>query len=165
MVSVCLSSCNTYHLTWVSLTLDVGYLFTAAPAKHSCCSLRHRTLIPSPVTSTTWWCFCFGSVSAFFLELFLRWSPVAYWVPTDLGSSSFSVLSFYLLILFMRFSRQEYWRGLPFPSPADHVLLELSTMTLPSWMALYSMVHTFIDKGIFLKDAKIVHKQKEELWK
>ena len=26
---------NTYHLTWVSLTLDVGYLFTAAPAKHS----------------------------------------------------------------------------------------------------------------------------------
>ena len=32
-------SCNTYHLTWVSLTLDVGYLFTAAPAKHSHCSL------------------------------------------------------------------------------------------------------------------------------
>ena len=30
---------NTYHLTWVSLTLDVGYLFMAAPAKHSCCSL------------------------------------------------------------------------------------------------------------------------------
>ena len=32
-------SCNTYHLTCVSLTLDVGYLFTAAPAKCSCCSL------------------------------------------------------------------------------------------------------------------------------
>ena len=30
---------NTYHLTWVSLTLDVGYLFTAAPAKCSYCSL------------------------------------------------------------------------------------------------------------------------------
>ena len=28
-------SCDTYHLTWVSLTLDVGYLFTAAPARHS----------------------------------------------------------------------------------------------------------------------------------
>ena len=25
-------SCNTYCLTWVSHTLDVGYLFTAAPA-------------------------------------------------------------------------------------------------------------------------------------
>ena len=24
-------SCNTYHLTWVSLTLDMGYLFPAAP--------------------------------------------------------------------------------------------------------------------------------------
>ena len=32
-------SCNTYYLTWVSLTLDVGYLFTAAPAKRSRCSL------------------------------------------------------------------------------------------------------------------------------
>ena len=26
-------SYNTYHLTWVSLTLDVGYLFTAAPVQ------------------------------------------------------------------------------------------------------------------------------------
>ena len=37
-------------------------------------------------------CFCFGSVSSVFLELFLHWSPVACWAPTDLGSSSFSVL-------------------------------------------------------------------------
>ena len=28
-----MSSRNTYRLTWVSLTLDVGYLFTAAPAE------------------------------------------------------------------------------------------------------------------------------------
>ena len=34
-----MASCNTYHLTWVSLTLDMGYLFTAAPAKRRCCSL------------------------------------------------------------------------------------------------------------------------------
>ena len=42
MVLVCLPSdalSQHYHLTWVFLTLDVGYLFTAAPAKHSCCSL------------------------------------------------------------------------------------------------------------------------------
>ena len=32
-------SCNTYHLTWVSLTLGVGYLFMAAPASRSHCSL------------------------------------------------------------------------------------------------------------------------------
>ena len=58
------------------------------------CSLQHGTLLPSQVTSTAGCCFCFGSISLFFLELFLYWSPVAYWTPTDLGSSSFSVLYF-----------------------------------------------------------------------
>ena len=32
-------SVSAYCLSGVSLTLDVGCLFTAAPAKHSCCSL------------------------------------------------------------------------------------------------------------------------------
>ena len=36
------------------------------------CSLQHQTLLPSPVTSTTGWCFCFDSVSSIFLELFLH---------------------------------------------------------------------------------------------
>ena len=35
----------------------------------------------------------------------------------------------------MGFSRQEYWSGLPFPSPVDHILSDLSTMTCPSWVA------------------------------
>ena len=60
-----------------------------------------------------------------FLELFLHWSPVAYWAPTCLESSSFSVLSFCLFILFMGFSRQEYWSGLPFPYPVDHILSDI----------------------------------------
>ena len=50
--------------------------------------------------STGVYCFCFGSIPSFFLELFLHWSPVAYWAPTDLRSSSFSILSFCLFILF-----------------------------------------------------------------
>ena len=99
------------------------------------CSLQHRTLLLSPVTSTSWYCFCFGSIPSFFLEWFLHWSPVAYWAPTDLGSSSFSILSFYLFILFMGFSRQEYWSGLPFPSPVDHILSNLSMLTCSSWVA------------------------------
>ena len=70
------------------------------------CSLQHRTFTSSPITSTTGHCFCFGSVSSFFQELFFLYSPVAYWAPTDLGSSSFSVLSFCLFMLFMGFSRQ-----------------------------------------------------------
>ena len=32
----------------------------------------YQTLLPSPITSTTHCCFCFGSVSSFFLELFLH---------------------------------------------------------------------------------------------
>ena len=103
------------------------------------CSLQRRTLLLSPVTSTTGCCFCFGSVSSFFLELFLHWSPVAYWAPTDLGSSSFSVLFFCLFILSMGFPRKEYWSGLPFPPPVGHILSELSTMTHPSWVAPHSM--------------------------
>ena len=94
------------------------------------CFLQHQTSLLSPVPSTTWYCFFFGSIPSFFLELFLHWFPVAYWAPTNLGSSSFNILSFCLLILFIVFSRQEYWSGLPFPSPVDHILSDLSTMTL-----------------------------------
>ena len=90
--------------------------------------------------------FCFGSISSFFLVLFLQSSPVAYWATTDLASSSFSVLNFCLFILSMGFSRQEYWSGLPLPSPVNHVLSELSTMTCPSWVALCDMAHSFIWK-------------------
>ena len=89
------------------------------------CSLQHWTLLPSPVISTTGCCFCFGSVSSLFLELFLHCSPIAYWAPTSLRSSPFSVLSFCLFILFMVFSRQEYWSSLSFPSPVDHILLDV----------------------------------------
>ena len=63
------------------------------------------------------------TIPSFFLKLFLHWSPVSYWAPTNLGSSSFSVLSFCLFILFMGFSRQEYWSGLPLPSPVDRILV------------------------------------------
>ena len=68
------------------------------------CSLKHQTLLLSPVTSTAGCFFCFDSLPSFFLDLFPHWSPVAYWAPTDLGSSSFSVLSLCLSILFMGFS-------------------------------------------------------------
>ena len=115
-------------------------------------SLQHQTLLSLPVTSTSGCCFCFGSVTSFFLELFLHWSPVACWAPTNLESSSFSVLSFCLSMLFMGFSRQEYWSGLPFPSPVDHILSELCTMTCLSWVALHGMAHSFIEL-----DKPVVH--------
>ena len=92
-----------------------------------------------------WWCFCFGSVSPFFLVLFLHSSPVAYRATTDLESSSFSVIFVCLFIQFMGFSSQEYWSGLPFPSSVDCILSGLSTETRPSWVALHGMAYSLIE--------------------
>ena len=52
--------------------------------------MQYCPLPPSLVTSTTGHCFCFGSVSSFFQELVFHSSPVAYWAPIDLGSSSYT---------------------------------------------------------------------------
>ena len=142
MFTLAISCLTTSNWPWfIDLTFQIPMHY---------CSLQHRTLLPSPVTSTTECWFCFDSLSSFFLELFLHWSPVAYWAPTDLGSSSFSVISFCLFILFMGFSRQEYWNGLPFLSPVHDVLSELSTMACPSWVALHGMALGFIglDKAV-----------------
>ena len=137
MFTLAISCLTTSNLPWfMDLTFQVPMQYF---------SLQHQTLLPLPVTSTTGYCFHFGSVSSFFLELFLYSSPVAYWAPTDLGSSSFSVLSFCLFILFMGFSQEQYWRCLPFPSPVDHILSELSSMTRASWVTLHSMAHSFIE--------------------
>ena len=142
--TLAISCLTTSNLPWfMDLTFQVPMQY---------CSLQHWILLPSPVTSTTGCCFLFDSLSSFFLVLFLHWSPVAHRVPTDLGSSSFSILSFCLFILFMGFSRQEYWSGLPFPSQEDHVLSDLSTMTHPSWVALHGMAHSFIEL-----DKAVVH--------
>ena len=69
-----------------------------------------------------------------------------------IGHWIFSVLSFCLFILFIGFSRQEHRSGLPFPSPADHILSELSTMIHLSWVALCGMAHSFIEL-----DKAVVH--------
>ena len=128
MFTLVISCLTTSNLPWfMDLTFQVPMQY---------CSLQHGALFTSPVISTTGHCFHFGSVSSFFLKLFLHSSPIAYWAPTDQGGSSFSVLSFCLFTLFMGFSRQEFWSGLPLPSPVHHLLSELSTMTTlggPTW--------------------------------
>ena len=45
---------NTYHLPWVSLTLDGGYLFMAAPAKCHLCSLPWMRVSPHDCPSLPW---------------------------------------------------------------------------------------------------------------
>ena len=118
--TLAISCVTTSNLPWfIDLTFQVPMQY---------CSLQHQTLLLSPVTSTTEYCFAFGSIPSFFLELFLHWSPVAYWAPTDLGSFSFSILSFCLLILFMGFSGKN-------PKVVCHSLLEWATFyqTSPPW--------------------------------
>ena len=66
------------------------------------------------------------------------------------GKFIFQCPIFLPFMLFMGFSRQEYWSGLPFTSPVDHVLSELSTMSSLFWVALHGMAHslTELDKAV-----------------
>ena len=87
MFTLAISCLTTANLPWfMDLTFQVPMLY---------CSLQHWTLLPSPVTSITVCCFCFDSISSFFVELFLHWSPVVFWTPSNLESSSLSVLAIF----------------------------------------------------------------------
>ena len=75
--TLAISCLTTSNLPWfMDLTFQVPMQY---------CSLQHRTSLPSPVTSTTGCCIYFGSISSFFLELFLHSSPVVHWAPTNLA--------------------------------------------------------------------------------
>ena len=77
MFTLAISCLTASNLPWfMDLTFQV-------PTQY--CSLLHRILLLSPVTSTAGYCFCFGSILSIFLELFLHWSPVAYCAPTEPG--------------------------------------------------------------------------------
>ena len=81
-----MSCLTTSNLPWfMDLTFQVPMQY---------CSLQYWILLLLPVTSTIGCCFCLGAISSVFLELFLHWSIVAFWAPTNLGSSFFSALSF-----------------------------------------------------------------------
>ena len=119
-----------------------------------------------PDTCTTEHHFCFGPATSFFQEL-LGIAPhsslVSYWTLSDLKGPSSSVISFCFFTLLMRFLQQEYWSSLPLPPPVDHILSELSTMTCPSWVALHSMAHSFIDSCKPLCHYKAVIHEREKV--
>ena len=97
-------------------------------------SLQHQTLLLSPVKSTTGYCFCFDSFPHSFW--FFHWSPVTIWAPTDLGSSSFSILSFCVFILFMGSQGKN-------TEVVCHSLLQWTTFcqTSPPWCARLGWSH------------------------
>ena len=80
------------------------------------------------------------------------WSPCALPLLRYKGYFPLVTKGFCLFILFMGFSTQECWSGLSFPSPVDHILPELSTMTCPFGVALHSTAHCFIEL-----DRAVVH--------
>ena len=119
-------------------------------------------------TSTTKHHFHFGPATSFSLEqlvVFLCSVPVSYQMPSELGDSSFRVISFCPLIQFMRSSWQIYWGGMPASAPVDHILSELPTMNRPTWVALHGMAHRFIELHKPLCHNKAVIHEEESYYK
>ena len=112
------------------------------------CFLQHQTSLPSPVTSTTGRCFHFVWFCLFIL--FGVISPLL----------SCSILGTYQPIfqcpIFLPFHtvhgglKARILKWLPFLSSED--ILSEPTMTCPSWVALQSMAHSFIEL-----DKAVVH--------
>ena len=143
MFTLAISCLTTSSLPWF---VDLTFQFPIQYCSYSIgLYFYHQTHPHVDMVSTCGCYFCFGSASSFLLELFLCSFPVAFWAPIDLGSSSFSVISFCLFLPLFWFSRQDCWSGLPIPSPVDHVLSELSTMTRRSWVALHGLAHSSIE--------------------
>ena len=115
------------------------------------CSLQHQTLLLSPVTSTTGCCFAW-------LRLFILSGVISplisssilgtYW-PGEFIFQCPILLPFHTVHGVLK-ARVLKW--LPFPSPVDHILSDLSTMTHPSWVALHNAAHSFIEL-----DKAVVH--------
>ena len=108
----------TFTLAITCLTIQFALIY----GPNIPCSYAILLFTASDFTSITshihnWEFFLLWLHLLFFLELFLHSSPVAYWAPTDLGRSSFSVLSFCLFILFMGLvlkARIRKWFAIPF---------------------------------------------------
>ena len=109
------------------------------------CSLQHQTLLPSSVTSTARSCSLSGSVSSFFLELFLCSSPVAY-LGTYKPGFIFQCLVFlpFHTVHEVLKARILKWFAIPFSSgPLSVRLLHRDPSVLGG--PTHSMAHSFIE--------------------
>ena len=133
MFTLVISCLTTSNLPWfMDLTFQVPMQY---------CSLQHRTLLLSPDPSTTGCYFCFGSIASFFLELFLHWSPVAYWAPTGL-------VFIFQCPIFLPFHivhgvlKARILKWFAIPSPVHHILSDLSVLGGPIRHGLVSLSET-----------------------
>ena len=139
MVTLAISCLTTSNLPWfMDPTFQLPMQYCSSQHWPFIWATREEFLLLSPVTSKIECCFSFGSIFSFFPELFLHWYPVAYWAPTNPGSSSFNVLSFRLFILFMGFfvARILKWLATPFSSEPHFVRTlyqDLPILGGPTW--------------------------------
>ena len=137
MFTLAISSLTTSNLTWfVDLTFQGCMQY---------CSLRHQTLLPSPTHINNWalfWLrlhlfFLSGVISSLFSSSILG----IYW-PGEFIFQCHIFLPFHSVHDVLKARILKWFAA---PSPVDLILSELCTMTCPSWVALHSMVHSFIE--------------------
>ena len=142
MFSLAIFCLTTSNLPWfMALNFQVPMQY---------CSLQQWPLLSPSDTYTTGYHFHFGSVLSFFLELLviaLCSSQVAYSILETLWLWWVLIYLWHIFLPFHTvhgFSREEYWSELSFPTPVDHVLGELFTMTHLSWVILHCKAYRLI---------------------
>ena len=139
MFILTVSCLNTSSFLWF---MDITFQI---PMQY--CSLQHLILLWAPDTSTTENCIHFGLAASFIqglLVILLLSFPGTYWIPSDLGDSSFGVISFWHFIQFMRFLQQVYG-VFCHPFLQWITFCQKSLLWPGSWVALYSMAHNLIE--------------------
>ena len=141
--TLAISCLITSNLPWfMDLTFQIQMQY---------CSLQHWTLLPSPVTSTTGYCFCFGSICSFFLDLFLHWLQ---WHIGNLQTSgvNLSVSFFFFFLPFHRVLKARILKlfAIPFSS-GPHSVRSLHHDP-PILGCPMGMAHSFIEL-----DKAVVH--------
>ena len=132
MLTLAISCLTSSNFPWfMGLTFQV-------PTQY--CSLQHQTSLPSPVTSTTGYWFCFGFISSFFLFMSSLISSCIL-CTCWLGEFIFQLSSFLPFHTVYGILKARIMKWFSIPSSVDHVL---SDMTRLSWVALYGMAHSFI---------------------
>ena len=114
--TLAISCLTTSNLPWfMDLTFQVPMQY---------CSLQHQTLLLSPVTSTAGYCFCFGSVSSFFLDPFILSGVISPLISSSILGTYQPGEFLFLCPIFLPFhtvhgvlkARILKWFAIPFPS-------------------------------------------------
>ena len=135
--TLAISCLTTSNLPWfMDLTFQVSMQY---------CSLQHRTLLPSPVHNWV--------LVLLWLHLFILSGVISPLISTYRpGEFIFQCPVFLPFHAVHGVLKVRILKWFAIPSPVDHILSEVSTVTHPSWVALHGMAHSFIEL-----DKAVVH--------